>query len=106
MPRLLPKIPAAGSRRLHLPSAESLDRLLIGIGALAPDGPVERLRLHVAGGQSLRTVPALHRVYPETSPGVAALPSFGADPCGTCPYDAHCDAGWPALRKAKTHPAG
>lgn len=101
MPRVLLELASAADGRLRLPSAETLGRLLIGIGAREVDGEVSRRRLH---GEVVR-VYRLSRRFVEGGerPSTAAPEAFAfcAGPCGNCAYDAVCDGVVPGLRRAK-----
>lgn len=101
MPRVLLEIGSMSDGRVRLPSAESLGRLLIAIGAREADGEVARRRLH---GEVVRVYRFSERFMESVGRPPTAAPdafAFCSGPCGRCPYDAVCETVVPGLRRAK-----
>lgn len=101
MPRLALEMAAQARGPLEMPSAESLGRMLLALGARDRTGEVERRRLH---GEVTRVYRLSDSFLHEVGAGGAAddAPfSFCSGACSACRYDAVCKDAVPWLKPAR-----
>lgn len=102
MPHLLLEMAVEARGPVNLPSAETLGRTLLSIGARGKDDPVDRRRLHGEVTRIYRLAGEyVARVENRATMAVGAFAFCTRGPCSSCRYDGVCDTVTPGLRAAK-----
>lgn len=101
MPRLQLEVTLRAGGHHPVPSAETLGRLLLSIGARGADDRADRRRLHGEVVRIYRLASRFVETLDRPAEPAADAFAFCAGACSLCRYDAVCDATVPQLRRAK-----
>ena len=102
MPHLLLEMASLARGPFEAPSAETVGRTLLAVGARTADGRIERRRLH---GEVTRIYRLDTRFQSPPGTAAAAYDPFGfcQGPCTACRYEGVCPDVVPSLRRSKRH---